>query len=76
MPEDDRNSNKLQDAAVTAARYSEVAFILPAAIFVGWLLGKYGDYLFHKHWLIVTGVIIGAIAGFVQLIRMVVRDKG
>ena len=62
-------------AAVTWARYSEIAFIIPAAVVVGLLLGKLADYLFHTHWLTVVGIVIGAIAGFMQLIRMVMRDK-
>jgi len=75
MADDPRDPNKLESAAITLARYSEIAFILPAAVVVGLLLGELGNYLLHKHWLIVTGVIIGAVAGFIQLIRMVVRQK-
>jgi F0F1-type ATP synthase assembly protein I len=75
MADNPKDPDKFQSAAIAWARYSEIAFIIPAAVVVGLLLGKLGDYLFHVHWLTVTGVIIGAIAGFVQLIRMVVRDK-
>ena len=76
MPADPADGNQKQpNAAVTWARYSEIAFIIPAAVVVGLLLGKLADYLFHTRWLTVAGIVIGAIAGFMQLIRTVMRDQ-
>lgn len=76
MADDKRDSNDgLQSTAIAWARYSEIAFIIPAAVVVGLLLGKLGDYFFHTHWLTITGIIFGAVVGFVQLIRTVLRDK-
>ena len=72
-PKDDPKT--FQTAAIAWARYSEIAFIIPAAVVIGLLLGKLGDYFFHTHWLTITGIIVGAIAGFIQLIRRVLRDK-
>ena len=72
-PKDDKPSN---NPAVVWAKYSEIAFIIPAGVVAGLLMGKLADYWFHTHWLTVVGIVIGAIAGFVQLIRMVARDKG
>ena len=34
-------------------------------------LGKLLDYWLHTHWLYLLGLILGIVAGFVQLIRMV-----
>ena len=68
----DSNSN---NPAVVWARYSEVAFIIPAAVVVGLLLGKLLDYWLHTHWLFLIGIIFGAVVGFVQMIRMVTRTK-
>jgi len=73
MPLDDRDGK--QSTAVTWARYSQIAFILPAAVVVGLLLGKLLDYWLHTHWLFLVGIIIGAIAGFVDIIRTITRDK-
>jgi F0F1-type ATP synthase assembly protein I len=76
MAEDPKDSPpKTPNPAVTWARYSEIAFIIPAGVVAGLVMGKFADYLFHTRWLTVVGIIIGAIAGFMQLIRMVVRDK-
>ena len=73
---DDRSDRKdLQSTAIVWARYSEIAFIIPAAVVVGLLLGKLGDHFFDTTWLTITGIVIGAIAGFFQLIRMVLREK-
>jgi F0F1-type ATP synthase assembly protein I len=75
MADDRKDPNNLQSTAIAWARYSEIAFIIPAAVVVGLLLGKLGDYLFHTHWLTIAGVVFGAIVGFIQLIRMVLREK-
>ncbi len=54
----------------TWARYSQIAFVLPSAVVVGLLLGALADRWFHTTWFQVAGLIVGAIAGFVQLFRM------
>jgi F0F1-type ATP synthase assembly protein I len=70
-----RKDSKSNNPAVVWARYSEVAFIIPAAVVVGLLLGKLLDYWLHTHWLFLVGIIFGAVVGFVQMIRMVTRTK-
>ena len=72
---DEQQDDKSQSGVVLWARYSNLAFIIPAAVVVGLLVGKLFDYWFHTRWLFLVGVILGAIAGFVDLIRTVLRDK-
>ena len=72
---DRRKDSKSNNPAVVWARNSEVAFIIPAAVVVGLLLGKLLDYWLHTHWLFLVGIIFGAVVGFVQMIRMVTRTK-
>jgi F0F1-type ATP synthase assembly protein I len=67
--------NDKQSAAVEWARYSQIAFIIPAAVVVGLLLGKLLDYWLHTHWLFLVGIIVGSIAGFVDMIRTITRQK-
>jgi F0F1-type ATP synthase assembly protein I len=74
MPGKERDNNS-NNPAVVWARYSEIAFIIPAAVVVGLLVGKLLDYWLHTHWLFLGGIIFGAIVGFAQMIRMVVRAK-
>jgi len=74
VKEDRKNPNS-DNPAVVWARYSEIAFIIPAAVVVGLLLGKLLDYWLHTRWLYLGGIIFGAVVGFVQMIRMVTRAK-
>ena len=74
----DKNRPPKSNPIVTAARYSEIGFVIPAAVFLGYILGRLLDRWFHTHWLFIAGVIFGAVAGFVQMIRMAasaMRDK-
>jgi F0F1-type ATP synthase assembly protein I len=54
----------------SAARYSEIGFIIPAAMLLGYFLGKLGDYWLHTRWLYLVGLLFGAVVGFWQMIRM------
>jgi ATP synthase protein I len=67
---DDPISPRKSSALVTAARYSEIGFVIPAAVFLGYILGRLLDRWLQTHWIFIAGVIFGAIAGFVQMIRM------
>jgi F0F1-type ATP synthase assembly protein I len=59
-----------KDPIVVAARYSEIGFIIPAAVLLGFFLGKAADYWLHTHWLYLAGLVFGAVVGFWQMIRM------
>ncbi len=75
---EDPNRPGRPNPLVTAARYSEIGFIIPAAVFLGFGLGKLLDYWLHTHWIYLAGVIFGAVAGFAQMIRSAIalsRDK-
>jgi F0F1-type ATP synthase assembly protein I len=74
MPDEEPGKNS-NNPAVVWARYSEIAFIIPAAVVVGLLVGKLLDYWFHTRWLFLGGIVFGAIVGFMQMIRMVLRAK-
>jgi F0F1-type ATP synthase assembly protein I len=70
MPDSDNKSLWVQ-----LARYSELAFILPAATVAGWLIGLALDHWLHTTWLYIVGLIVGIVAGFVQLIRTVISGE-
>lgn len=53
------------------ARYSEIGFIIPAAVLLGYGLGRLADWRLGTTWLYLAGVIFGAVVGFVQMMRMV-----
>jgi F0F1-type ATP synthase assembly protein I len=54
--------------------YTALAFMLPAATFVGYLVGYLLDKAFGTHFLYIPFLILGIAAGFVQLIRQLLRD--
>ena len=72
MPEEPKPPKR--NLWVQMARYSELAFILPAATVAGWLLGALLDHWLHTTWIYLAGLILGIAAGFVQLIRTVTSD--
>jgi len=67
VPENNQPDN---NPWVAVARYSELGFIIPAAVLLGFLLGKLLDYWLHTSWIYIVGVIFGAVIGFVEMIRM------
>ncbi|HXZ41417.1 MAG TPA: AtpZ/AtpI family protein [Terriglobales bacterium] len=69
MPEDD--TSKKKNLWVQLGQYSQIAFIFPAATVAGWLIGVALDHWLHTTWLYIVGLILGIIAGFVELIRLV-----
>jgi F0F1-type ATP synthase assembly protein I len=71
---DRENSGRKESFWVQAARYSQLAFILPAALVVGWLIGTALDRWLHTTWLYLAGILLGIVAGFVELIRTFLRD--
>jgi len=69
-PRGEENAEK-KNFWLEIARYSELAFIFPAATVVGWLIGLALDHWLHTTWLYLAGLLVGILAGFVQLIRTV-----
>jgi len=58
------------------SRFIELGVMLPAATFIGWLIGAALDRWLHTTWLYLVGLIFGIVAGFVQLIRTVLKAEG
>ena len=69
MPQDEKPDDS-DNPWVAVARYSELGFVIPAAVFLGFLLGKLLDHWLHTTWIYIGGVIFGAVLGFVEMIRM------
>ena len=59
---------------VMVGEYTSLAFLLPAATFVGYGIGYLLDRLFHTHFLYIPFLLLGIAAGFVQLLRQIMRD--
>ena len=74
MPRDSDSAER-KSWALAIARYSAIGLMLPAATFVGWIIGVLLDKWLHTTWLYLAGLIFGIVAGFVQLIRSVMGSQ-
>jgi F0F1-type ATP synthase assembly protein I len=70
MPE--RNNSMLS----AVARYSGMAFTVPATVVVGYFIGAWLDGRFGTHSLYIVGVVVGAAGGLIQVVRQLTRDSG
>jgi len=61
-------------AVISAARYISIASLLPASTFVGYLIGYGLDRWLGTTYLHIVFLILGIVAGFVQLIRQLMSD--
>jgi len=58
---------------VQVGEYTSLAFLLPAASFVGYLIGYLLDKAFGTHFLYLVFLILGTVSGFVQLLRRLLQ---
>ena len=69
------NSKKERSTWIQMAKYSQLAFVFPAATVAGLLVGVALDRWLHTTWLYIAGLIVGIIAGFVELIRAALSSE-
>ena len=70
-----RNRSRQEENLLAAiGALQPVGLRLPAALVVGWLVGAALDRWLHTTWLYLAGILLGIAAGFIELIRTVVRD--
>lgn len=58
---------------VKAESMIQLAIALPAGCLIGWLLGSWLDRHFHQGWIGVVGIVLGAVAGFIQIFTTAAR---
>jgi F0F1-type ATP synthase assembly protein I len=74
------NGPKGQDEAgkqkflMAAAHYISVASSLPAAIIAGYGIGYFLDLWLHTTFLKIVFLVLGIVAGFMDLIRQLMKD--
>jgi ATP synthase protein I len=52
---------------VKAESMIQLAIALPAGCVIGWLIGAWLDRHFHQNWMGIVGILLGAVAGFMQI---------
>lgn len=69
----ERKSSGMLRSVVQAERLIQLALVLPAATLIGWAIGLGLDHWLGRHWISIAGLVLGAIAGFVDVFRVVIR---
>ena len=69
MPESDEQQITRKSGIVYGAVFSLVTAIV-AFLLIGWVLDR---WLKTSPWLLVTGIVVGAVVGFYQFVRMMSR---
>jgi F0F1-type ATP synthase assembly protein I len=58
---------------VKAESMIQLAIALPAGCVIGWLVGSWLDRHFQQGWMSIAGILLGALAGFIQIFRTASR---
>lgn len=58
---------------VQAESLLQIAFVLPAAVLIGWGAGALLDKWLHTHWIYIVGLLFGSAAGLVEVVRQALR---
>jgi len=67
-------SGKKSSPWAQVARYSAIGMTIPSHLFAGWLLGTILDKVFHTTFLDIVLVLVGAVSGFVEMIRLASKN--
>jgi F0F1-type ATP synthase assembly protein I len=66
-------SGPLRDLA-KAESMVQLALAVPAGCFVGLAIGYLLDRHFHTRWIVVAGMLLGAVGGFIQIFNFLSRS--
>jgi ATP synthase protein I len=58
---------------VQAESLLQIAFVLPAAVLIGWGAGALLDKWLHTNWIYIVGLLFGSAAGLVEVVRQALR---
>ena len=64
------------ESLVEAEKLMQIAILLPASAFIGWLIGAWADSHFRTSWIGTVGIIFGGIAGIVHVVRLAMASAG
>lgn len=56
-------------AYIQAEKLMQIAFVLPAAVVIGWLGGWWLSDHFHQKWMELAGIFFGCMTGLVYVIQ-------
>ena len=71
--QDQETPEQKRNVWLLVAKYGHIGFILPACVIVGLLIGSAFDKWLGTKSLMLVGIILGSVAGFVELIRVMMK---
>lgn len=74
-PQPRRKSSGGLAALVQAEKLMQIALLLPSAVGICWLAGAWLDRRLHQDWIAIAGIIFGAVAGLVGVVRMAIASE-
>ena len=72
-PDQKQSGGGLQ-SLVKAEKLIQIALVMPAAVFIGWIAGVALDKWLHQTWIYILGLVLGCIAGLVEAVRQAVSS--
>jgi F0F1-type ATP synthase assembly protein I len=60
---------------IKAERLTQIAFVMPAAVLVGWGIGALLDMWLHQHWIYIVGLVLGAAGGLTEAVRQALKEN-
>ena len=68
----DKNDGK-ENVWRQIGRYSHLGLILPASVVVGLAIGAALDRWLKTSWITLAGLLVGCVAGFAEMIRIIMN---
>lgn len=72
-PEPKKSQGGAMDTLAKAESLLQIAFVLPAAVVIGWGGGALLDRWLHTNWIYIVGLLFGSAAGLVEVVRQALR---
>jgi F0F1-type ATP synthase assembly protein I len=60
---------------IRAEKLTQIAFVMPAAVLIGWGIGALLDKWLHTDWIYIAGLVVGAAAGLFEAVRQALREN-
>lgn len=70
-----RRPQKSGKQLIWLGKYLSLALTLPASVFAGYILGAFADHFLHKPFLRALGIMLGMVAGLIQILRELSRES-
>jgi F0F1-type ATP synthase assembly protein I len=68
-----KSQSGAMNTLVKAESLLQIAFVLPAAVLIGWGSGALLDRWLHTNWIYIIGLLLGSAAGLIEVVRQALR---